>query len=702
MPRLAGGLVPPAVLVTVAAVAALLCTVRADTAEDYQSTSSRLNQQPLAPRTGIQSTGPRGVPPSGVFPEDTIPALQTTSHGLKYPAPLPPETRYILGGTLHTPHATPFVTGAGNGQPNGGQIDFVAHTEPSPDYSHREFPDIPDTEVADSSKIAVGIRLANQPARPSANVMSMQEIPPDRPAPAPPTQVPPTPAATTVKIPLAGTLPAGAVNVDPSSGLVTAVVRDMPLGDVLSALAIQRGLNLITSESIAAKVSVTLQSVSFEEALTQILGVAGYTWVRQGNILIVTDLASSADLAPHLQGRDVKVFQLDYVAATDVDLVVKGLLSPVGQSFTSESLSTDNRRTQELVIVEDLPSYLARIEDYIRQVDVPPRQVLIEVHILSVELNNDLKLGLNLEYLDSITPSVTLRTQGFADAAKFAGGTSPAFFFNLAANDLNVLLEALEATTDAKTLATPKVLGINGQEARIQVGGRLGYRITTTTQTSTLESVEFLDVGVVLTVTPRIAADGSVLMEVTPEISTGEIDPITELPAEETTEVATSLMLPDGHGMLIGGLIQESDSDSQSKIPILGDLWLVGRLFQQHEQKRKRTEIVIALIPHVVPYDARRQQKECEQFQRATTPLTYGPLLQTPRFGEPRFPDAGQCLPLRYKTKHIRSLADSGAWAPNLTPERCAPGYMPALSPDGSRYEFVSPGEILPEAPPTQ
>ena len=687
----------------VVAATALLCAVRANTAEDYQPTPSRRNQRPLDPRAGIQATGPRGVPPSGVFPEDPIPSRQTANHERQYLAPLPPETQYIPNGTPYTPDNTPFVIGGRNGQPEGGQIDFVAYQGPSPDYSHRGFPDMPGTEVADSSEIAFGTRLANQPAEPTAGATSRQDILANRMAQQSPTQDSSIPPVDTVTIPLAGTLPPGAVSVDQSSGLVTAVVRDTPLGDVLSALAIQRGLNLITSENITARVSVTLQQqVPFEEALTQILAVAGYTWVRQGNILIVTDLASSANLAPHLQGREVRVFQLDYIAAVDADLVVKGLLSPVGQSFLSESLETDNRRTQELVIVEDLPPYLARIEDYIRQVDVPPRQVLIEVHILSIELSDDLKYGLNLEYLDNITPSVTLRTQGFADAAKFATGTSPAFFFNLAGGDLNVLLEALETTANAKTLATPKVLALNGQEAKIQVGGRLGYRITTTTQTSTLESVEFLDVGVVLTVTPRIAADGSVLMDVAPQVSTGEINPITQLPEEETTEVATSLMLPDGHGMLIGGLIQESDSDTQGKIPILGDLWLVGRLFQQDEKKRKRTEIIIALIPHVVPYGPQRQQRECEQFERATTPLVYGPLLQTPRFGEPRFPDAGQCMPLHYKTEHLRALPDSGAWVPNLAPQRCAPGCMPALSPDGARYEFMPPGEIPPETWPTQ
>src|SRR5690606_21269919 len=122
--------------------------------------------------------------------------------------------------------------------------------------------------------------------------------------------------------------------------------------------------------------------------------------------------------------------------------------------------------------------------------------------------------------------------------------------------DLKALIEVLQTTTDAKTLASPRVLVLNGQEARIQVGEQLGFRITTTTETSTLESVDFLNVGVVLTVTPRISRDGRVMMQVRPEVSSGRVNPDTGLPEEETTEVETDVMVQSGHGLIIGGLIK--------------------------------------------------------------------------------------------------------------------------------------------------
>jgi type IV pilus assembly protein PilQ len=482
------------------------------------------------------------------------------------------------------------------------------------------------------------------------------------------------------RIPFSSTLPPDAVQTDQQSGLVTIIVRDAPMNDVLSVLAQQHGLDLITAEDINARLSLTLENVHLETALTQMLSAAGYTWVRQGDVLIVTSLAQGRALVPQAQGRAVRVFVLDYVAAADLDTVVKGLISPVGQSFIMQTSDSDTRRTQERLVVEDLPDSLNRIADYIRAVDRPPRQVLIEAHVLSVELSDEVQTGLNLEYISGGGTPVTLRTQGFARAAAFAVGATPAFFANIDASDLTALLEALERTKDAKTLARPKVLVLNGQKARIQIGEQLGYRVTTTTQTSTLESVEFLDTGVVLEVTPVITRDGNIMMTVAPQISSGQINLATQLPEEETTEIQTSLMLPDGHGMVIGGLIKEEDIENQTKIPILGDLWLVGRLFQRRELSRKRDEIIIALIPHVMPYGPERHGQECHEFQRTTTPLLFGPLNQSPRPDEPRFPDAGQFGTLPENIHRFCPPADPRGWMPQGSTEQCLPDgvYYPA------------------------
>jgi hypothetical protein len=205
----------------------------------------------------------------------------------------------------------------------------------------------------------------------------------------------------------------------------------------------------------------------------------------------------------------------------------------------------------------------------------------------------------------------------------------------------------LQTTTDSKTLGSPKILVINEQEARIQVGQQLGFRVTTTTETSTMEGVQFLDVGVVLTLTPRITRDGRVLLHVKPEVSKGEVNPETGLPEEETTQLETDIMLEDGQGMIIGGLIQESDSTVQSKVPYLGEVKGIGEI------TKERAEIIIALVPRIQPYDAEWQAYEEGEWARAATPLFEGPLKRAYRPWEPILPDGKRVYrPLIPKKKY--------------------------------------------------
>jgi hypothetical protein len=104
--------------------------------------------------------------------------------------------------------------------------------------------------------------------------------------------------------------------------------------------------------------------------------------------------------------------------------------------------------------------------------------------------------------------------------------------------------------------------------------------------------------------------------------------------------VATTVVLRDGHAMVIGGLIDESDTEIQNKIPIVGDLWAVGRLFQRRQTVRIRCEIIITLIPRLVPYDNEYQSVEQTNLVRSTTPLLDWPLEEFPRPFEPTLPDA--------------------------------------------------------------
>ena len=133
-------------------------------------------------------------------------------------------------------------------------------------------------------------------------------------------------------------------------------------------------------------------------------------------------------------------------------------------------------------------------------------------------------------------------------------------------------------------------------------------------------------------------------MDVKPEVSSGEINPDTLLPEEETRELQTSILLNNHQGIVIGGLIQERDSTVIRKLPCLGDIKYVGRLFQRREAVRSRSEIIISLVAHIVEIDG-YPTEPCDheadqiQLQRTQTPLLYGPLQRNCRPWEPRLPD---------------------------------------------------------------
>lgn len=528
----------------------------------------------------------------------------------------------------------------------------------------------------------------------------------------------PSPAPQQISVPVWPEPELGALKIQSANGRVSLVVRNAPLNHVVSVVAQSQGLNLVCAEDISASVSIVLQDVAWSDALTAVLSTAGYTWAEANGIVHVTSIASGKNLAPGVQGRLTRVFPLDYAAGDDVEKAVKGLLSPVGQVFLTASSPTDLRKTKDAVLVEDLPAYMDRIAQYIAQVDRPPRQVLIEAQVLEIRLEDNDKFGVNFDHLFSLAGAAgELQLRGMVNPL-----TPQSFFVRLSSGSLDALVECLKDTTDAKTLASPRVLVVDGQEARIQVGQKLPYRVTTTTETSTMENVQFLDIGVVLMVTPHISRDGRVLMTVKPKVSSGHIRPDTELPEEKTSEVESNVLLEDGQGIIIGGLIQEKDSNTQSKIPILGDLWLVGLLFQKRNVEKYRAETIIALVPRIQPLcgscaaddlDVQRCQTPLfdQQFNRIERPWAarLPDALAPPRFahgcthGEPHAAVQPPCAPLENPCDvHQENVpvAPEQTGEPSLPPmlptdpqEPSQPGpeYLPS-SPAASKWPQQDPG----------
>ncbi|MEN0109445.1 MAG: type II and III secretion system protein [Planctomycetota bacterium] len=424
-----------------------------------------------------------------------------------------------------------------------------------------------------------------------------------------------------------------AVNEDPvevesdREGLISLTVRQARLRDVLSALADTQGLNLIVAAPAEMPVTAQFNRLPLDQVLRSLLSSTGHTWTRHDNVLVITSVAGATELTPDVQGRRVAVIELDFASAADLQPAVEGLLSSVGTSHFIETNPTDNRRTKEVLIVEDLEPFVARVERYIAEADQAPRQVLIEVSILQIDLNDTQRAGVDWNALSRVSGAeLTMRSAGFTNAT-----AAPGFFIESIGGDLDTVIDALISTTDAKALATPRLMAVNGQTSQLQIGERLGYRVTTTTETSSLESVEFLEVGVVLSMTPRITRDGRVLLRVSPKVSTGAVSPDTGVPDEETTELQTDALLNSGQGIILGGLIQEADDVRINRVPVLGSLPYVNGLFQRRQVTKRRSELIVALVPHVMPLSPGLECRQQHELMRAREPLTTGPLCRHPR-----------------------------------------------------------------------
>jgi type II secretory pathway component GspD/PulD (secretin) len=148
-------------------------------------------------------------------------------------------------------------------------------------------------------------------------------------------------------------------------------------------------------------------------------------------------------------------------------------------------------------------------------------------------------------------------------------------------------------------LSNPQILTVNRHAAELLVGSKLPYITTTVTQTGSLQSVSFLEVGTSLVFRPFVSEDGYVRMEVYPKKSSGFINP-DGLPEETTTEVKTNILVREGNTVVIGGLMESSMVTQTEQIPFFGSLPLIGEFFQSQRESEIKTEIIVMLTPHIV------------------------------------------------------------------------------------------------------
>ncbi|MEM7411285.1 MAG: hypothetical protein AAF430_13695 [Myxococcota bacterium] len=384
-------------------------------------------------------------------------------------------------------------------------------------------------------------------------------------------------------------------------GRVTLVVREAPIEEVFEMLARTERVNVLLHEDVEATVSVNLFDVSVDRAIRAIADAAGQVAERRhGTYVIVPREEAGRDSA---QGNtEIRSFRVEYSDPERVAELVEKHLSRYGEV----TVLVDRR----LLVVEDLPEFQRRIEALLAEVDRQPSLIFIEAKILEVQLDEDETIGVDW---------VTTFEKGAVGARDLAFADAPGLFFDLMTSDLEIQLTALTEKGRVRTLSSPTLLAVEHEEAEVVIGDRLGFRVTTTINQVTTESVEFLESGVILRFTASVDRDGRIVLDIHPEVSNGFI--LDGLPQQRTTEVTTRLRARDGQTAFIAGLIRDNETDTRTGIPFMMDIPIFGRVFERTETVDVNTETVVLLTAHIVDRSADAHPAAVERTERSERDL---------------------------------------------------------------------------------
>lgn len=413
---------------------------------------------------------------------------------------------------------------------------------------------------------------------------------------------------------------------------VTLHLSDLPLGEALRMLSEPTQRNIILTSGVQGTVTASMYDVSFEAALDAMLLSNGLGYRAEGGFLFVYTLE---DLAAHQKAarkHGTRVYHLSYLHADAVKGLIEPMLSDAGKIAVSpaagaglggeagpEDTEGNSVASSDTLIVTDYLDILDQIDTIIEELDVRPKQVLIESTILRATLSEDNALGIDFttvggidfSAVDSVSPAAQDITTGniptnLLNDTNFTVRTdlndsvpTGGFTFGIIKDQIGVFIRALEEITDTDILANPKLLALNKQVGQVIVGRRDGYITTTITETSAIQTVEFLETGTILTFRPYIGNDGYVRMEIHPKDSTGGLTQV-NLPFEQTTEVTTNVLVKDGHTILIGGLFREVSTAARGQVPGLGNIPIAGALFRTTTDTTVREEVIVLLTVRII------------------------------------------------------------------------------------------------------
>ena len=420
---------------------------------------------------------------------------------------------------------------------------------------------------------------------------------------------------------------------------------------LLQVIADFTNFNVVTSDTVTGTVTLRLKDVPWDQALDIIMQAKGLGVRKTGNVLWIAPkdeiyTKEKLDLEAKKQIQDLEplrtqAFQLNYAKAEEIAKRLTGDSGSGGSGSNTKTISPrgsvfHEQRTNQ-IFVTDIPSKLEEIQQMISKIDIPMRQVLIEARIVEATDTFGRNLGIKLGAVDmrgvrggvpgfgvggNNRVAVTGTYQGVGEqtlqAEETAGSYTPnSYFVNMPAGGinginaasvalslfgatsnrfLNLELSALEAEGKGKIVSSPRVITADQVKALIEQGTELPYQTATS---SGATSIAFRKASMKLEVTPQITPEGSIILDV--DVNKDSVGRITTAGyAIDTKHVQTQVLVENGGTVVIGGIYMQSETDNVTKVPLLGDIPVVGNLFKTRAKASERSELLIFLTPKVI------------------------------------------------------------------------------------------------------
>lgn len=400
--------------------------------------------------------------------------------------------------------------------------------------------------------------------------------------------------------------------------------QDVEVRTILQILAKESNMNIVASESVTGKMTLTLKDVPWDQALDLVMQARNLDSRRNGNIINVAPKEELlAKERADLEGRKVieemgalysRTFQLRYKDVNEFRRILNinenggrnandtnSLLSARGSAVIDPGTNT--------LIIKDNATVIKQFEDLIAQLDVPARQVMIEARIVEANEGFSRDLGVRFGYnREGIARSNTGVTAGWSGAqgVSFGGANSNipmvtgssaiSIVHSLASGALNLELSAMQEQGRGKVVSSPRVLTQDRYEATIKEGVQIPYQEASSSGATT---TSFKDAVLSMIVTPQITPDGKIIMNIRLNKDSRGSDTLSG-PSINTRSLQTRAMVEDGGTIILGGIFSEDESNTVRKVPLLGDIPVVGSLFRSTERNHERKELLIFITPRIM------------------------------------------------------------------------------------------------------